>query len=293
MSVATLDPEPAHAVAETLRRLTPVGLDELVDRAALLTRVDRKYVVAVQDLPALLEYLPDDTHVLEIGDARAFGYRSTYLDTPERASYLLAGRRHRRRFKVRTRAYLDTDTCWLEVKTRSARDATVKQRITHHDAGDGPLTTEGLAFVDACLEEARVEAACAADLAPVLVTAYRRATLLLPSSGSRVTIDTDLGWTSLTSTPRDLDRPALAIVETKTGSTPSAVDRLLWSRGHRPVQVSKYGVGMAALDPVLPRLKWHRVLDRRLHVPRRHASHPHAPASASASSPTPPRRSPR
>jgi hypothetical protein len=93
----------------------------------------------------------------------------------------------------------------------------------------------------------------------VLATAYQRSTFFLPSSASRVTLDVDLGWSSLRSV-RDLDRPGLAIVETKTGSTPSVVDRLLWSRGHRPVRLSKYGVGMAALDPTLPRLKWHHVV---------------------------------
>ena len=61
---------------------------------------------------------------------------------------------------------------------------------------------------------------------------------------------------------------AMTIIETKTGSTPSAVDRLFWSRGHRPVRISKYGVGMAALSPALPRLKWHHVLDRHLGLPR-------------------------
>lgn len=200
--------------------------------------------------------------MLEIAGRRSFGYRSTYLDTPERDSYLLAGRRRRRRFKVRTRAYLDTGGCWLEVKTRSGRDLTVKERIEHPDAEGVGLTEEGLRFVDARI------ALPASSLAPVLVTAYSRTTLFLPDSCSRVTIDTDLGWTSLTGHRRDLDRPGLAIVETKTGSTPSGFDRLLWSRGHRPVGISKYGAGLAALHPELPRLKWHHTLTTDLHVPR-------------------------
>lgn len=272
MSVTTFDSRPsAHPAAQELGRIAAITLDELVDHAALLSRVDRKYVVPVSAVPALLGAVPGSTRVLEIDGARDFGYRSTYLDDPDRTSYLLAGRRRRRRFKVRTRAYLDSDTCWLEVKTRSARDLTVKQRISHHDAELAPLTSEGLRFVDECLEQARVTDATgisAGDLAPVLVTSYRRSTLFLPESTSRVTIDTALGWTSLNGAGLDLDRPGLAIVETKTGSTPSAVDRLLWSHGHRPAQVSKYGVGMAVLEPDLPRLKWHRVLDQRLHVAR-------------------------
>ena len=248
---------------ESLAALEPIGLDELVERAALLTRVDRKYVVTLREARDLAAAMPADTRVLEIGCRRAFGYRSTYLDTPDLDSYLGAGRSHRRRWKVRTRTYLDTGTTWLEVKTRASRNHTLKQRIAHPELGPGDgLTTEGRAFVGALVGESH-----AAALRPALVTSYQRSTLFLPSSASRVTLDVDLGWTSLRNV-RGLDRPGLAIVETKTGSTPSAVDRLLWSRGHRPVRISKYGVGMAALDPALPRLKWHHVLDRQLGLSR-------------------------
>ncbi len=54
--------------------------------------------------------------------------------------------------------------------------------------------------------------------------------------------------------------PDTLIVETKGGSSPSALDRALWRTGTRPSRVSKYGAGLAALDDDLPDLKWHRVL---------------------------------
>ncbi|GAA1547826.1 polyphosphate polymerase domain-containing protein [Nocardioides humi] len=249
--------------AEHLRRLAPIGLEELVERAELLTRVDRKYVLPVPEAELLVQRAPGGARILEIDGRRAFGYRSTYLDTPDHRSFLVAGRAHRRRWKVRTRSYLDTGGDWLEVKTRTARGQSLKQRIEHPDAQlVGGLDSEGIAFVAGI-----VGADVARRLRPVLVTGYQRSTLFLPSSASRVTIDVDLGWTAL-GPQRELDRPSLAIVETKTGSTPSEVDRLLWRAGHRPTRISKYGVGMAALHPDLPRLKWHRVLDAHLDVPR-------------------------
>ena len=63
--------------------------------------------------------------------------------------------------------------------------------------------------------------------------------------------------------------PGLAIVETKSSSTPSAADRRLWRHGHRPTRVSKYGTGLAALHEHLPANKWHPVLRRHFapHVP--------------------------
>ena len=37
---------------------------------------------------------------------------------------------------------------------------------------------------------------------------------------------------------------------------------LLWAAGNRPVTISKFGVGMAALHPQLPANKWNRTLRR-------------------------------
>jgi len=240
----------------------------------LLTRVDRKYVVPRATLAALVASVPTSTRVLEIAGARAFGYRSTYLDTGDLDSYFRAGRRRRRRFKVRTRAYLDTGTCWLEVKTRAGRGVTVKQRVAHPDAELAGLTADGREFVDQELAARRIRGVSAAAMRPVLVTAYQRTTLFLPESASRATVDVDLGWTALGRPGhRDLDRPALAVVETKTGSTPSALDRLLWAHGARPVRISTYGVGMAALHTDLPDLKWHRVLRRDLDIHHHNAHH--------------------
>ena len=56
--------------------------------------------------------------------------------------------------------------------------------------------------------------------------------------------------------------PGQVIVETKGGSTPSPLDRALWRAGVRPSRISKYGVGLAALDDDLPSLKWHRLLNQ-------------------------------
>ena len=64
---------------------------------------------------------------------------------------------------------------------------------------------------------------------------------------------------------------AMAIVESKTAGPPSPVDRILWSMGHRPVCVSKFGTGLAALYPELPANRWRRAL-----APNGHARIPPA-----------------
>jgi len=272
-SAAPAQPFPGMTAsyAAALASLSPVTLEELTCRAERLTRVDRKYLVPRRELAELVLSLGGRAQVLEIDGRREFGYRSVYLDTEELTCFHAAGRSRRRRFKVRTRTYVDSGLAFLEVKTTGPRGTTVKQRIPLTGTEEAPLDRAGAGFVGSRLREAGVGDADVDRLSARLVTAYRRSTLLLQGTpgaagdeGDRLTIDTDLAWTSLGQRPRDLDRPSLAVVETKAGSTPTEVDRLLWARGRRPVRMSKYGTGMAAISPDLPRMKWHRTLARDL-----------------------------
>ncbi|MCL3861016.1 polyphosphate polymerase domain-containing protein [Actinotalea sp. K2] len=243
--------------------LPAIGLDELTERASLLTRVDRKYLVPTAELTDLVGGLADDgAQVLEIDGSRTFAYASVYFDTSDLTSYLLAARRRRRRFKVRTRTYLDSSQCWLEVKTRDLRGRTVKHRCAHDLADQASLTPRGAAFADDVLAGASVTGTEAATLLPTLVTRYDRSTLHLPSTGSRVTVDTGLRCTAPDG--RVVDLRDLAVVETKTTGSASSADRLLWRSGHRPVAFSKYATGLAALTPDLPAARWHRVLSNHL-----------------------------
>ncbi|QGQ21018.1 VTC domain-containing protein [Cellulomonas sp. JZ18] len=253
-------PAPRGVLGAPLAGVRPVGLDALLEAAALQTRVDRKYLVPVDAVRTLLGALPGDARVLEIDGLRVFDYESVYFDTPELVAYRLAAHRRRRRFKVRTRTYLDSGGCWLEVKTRGPRGTTVKERVPH------PLeqredVARGRAFVTSTLAARGLPGLDDVALSPVLVTRYARATLLLPGAGSRLTVDVGLVWDD-GRTPLHLRR--LAVVETKCGSTASPADRVLWAHGHRPVRISKYATGLAALRPDLPATRWSRTLHRHL-----------------------------
>lgn len=266
------------ALDDPLTGLAPIALDDLVAVAGLQTRVDRKYLVPLDSVRTLLTALPGGTQVLEIEGRRVFSYESVYFDTPDLLAYRLAAHRRRRRFKIRTRSYLDSDQCWLEVKTRGARGATVKDRVPYA-LDDRHTVADGRRFVADVLAAQGVSTLGDLPLEPTLVTRYLRTTLFLPDTASRVTVDVDLSWHHGAS-PLQLQR--LAVVETKTGSTASGADRLLWAHGHRPVRISKYATGLAALRPDLPASRWHRTLTRHL-LP--HTS-PLAPSGAPTTRPT-------
>ena len=234
--------------------LGTVTLDELEALAELQIRRDRKYLVPRDRVDDLL--IGADARVLSIEGARTFRYRSTYFDTRDLTSYLAAARRRPHRFKIRTRTYLDSDLCMLEVKTRDARGRTVKHRIPHDATRPHDPTDHGRRFI-----ETLVPATVGAVLQPTLTTAYRRATLVAADACSRITIDVDLAWERPDGSRLDL--PDVALIETKTAGPPSPFDRHLWRAGHRPVTVSKYCTGLAALIPTVPANKWHRILQQQ------------------------------
>ena len=276
--------------------LTSTSLAELNSAAGLLTRVDRKYLVPLERAQELVGGLTSEARVLDIDGRRRFSYASTYFDTPGLEAFMLTARKRRRRFKVRTRTYLDTGLCFLEVKTRGARGTTVKRRMSYHPDDASRLTGPGRSFVAVCLASTGVTGPAAAReiaaaLRPVLATTYERTTLHLPDAEARATIDTALTWRRLTpgartrtpavtvGAPQAL-RPGhlaaaindgepvavadVAVVETKNPATPSPADRALWDTGHRPTRISKYATGMVLLHPELPANRWYRTLTHEL-----------------------------
>jgi len=251
----------AEAVIPQLSQLPAVGLEELTTEAALLTRVDRKYLVPSATARRILSTFTTEARVLEMDGNRTFAYDSVYFDTPDLDSYMLAAHGRRRRFKIRTRTYLDTALSFLEVKTEGAREATVKERIPYELCNRDRLTREGRAYVNEALA-ATLGGVNFGPLEPVLSTRYRRTTLFLPDSGSRATIDSEVTWQRPDGQPWVLDDAV--VVETKSGSAPGPLDKHLWRNGVRPCRISKFATGMAALHPGLPANRWNQTLRRRM-----------------------------
>ncbi len=242
-------------IDRTLRRFAAVELDALLDSAELLTRRDRKYVLDAALAITLLDRIGADVRVLEIDGGRSFRYLSTYFDTPGLLTYRQAAQGRPRRFKVRTRTYLDSGVSALEVKTRDRHGRTVKERLPYRPDDRHTLTAEARQFL-AGFDEVTPHLP---DLVAATTTSYRRSTLLLPGD-SRVTIDRALQFVGPTGT--SASGGSTVLLETKSAGRPTDMDRLLWSAGVRPVPVSKYCVGTALLHPGLAANRWHRVLRR-------------------------------
>lgn len=234
-------------IAAALSTFDTVSLDGLNSKAAMLERLDNKYIVpAVRLLPAF-EKFRDLFDVLEIEGKRSFVYATRYFDNGEAQSYLDHHQGRRKRCKVRVRTYVDAGFSYLEVKLKDLRNITVKKRLKIEAPAFG-LSAEAIDFIDACHAE-MYGTPLARALQPVIEMEYARITLVAKEGGERMTIDTNLSFSNQGSS-----RAAPAgqfILETKSARGNGVADKILRSEHLHPTkQCSKYCVGMAALGYV-------------------------------------------
>lgn len=246
----------SREVESLAAQFPPISLAEVMDTAALQTRVDTKYLLTAEQLAVLTTRLRGRFRALNIDERRVFHYDSLYFDTPELGIYRSHHQGRRRRYKCRYRTYVDSGDSLFEVKVKGKRGATIKERLPLASTSGDVLTHQAQAFLNHTLRTHAITVPQV--LRPSLRTVYRRATLVDPDTPTRLTLDVDLDFSSPDACVRGPDR---VLVECKRSGR-SDIDQLLTEVGGRPVRVSKYCVGMALTTPQLRANKWHRLLRR-------------------------------
>jgi hypothetical protein len=245
-----------------LSRRASVTLDEVLAEAPATVRVDRKYLVPAPVAQDFVDLLPEEFRALEIDGRRSTTYASTYFDTDDLATCRAHIQQRRRRWKFRSRLYVEDQFCRLEVKARDGSGLTHKYFHEIDPRSHGTIDADGHRFLSAQL--ARLGFGEVTALAPTLEAEYRRSTLAAPGHALRVTLDEAVRCTSRGHVV-ELD-PGYVIVETKGGVLPGAADRLLRDLGRRPVSISKYAASLALIDPSLADNDVRRLLGRQLHL---------------------------
>lgn len=248
----------ADVLDTALARRQPISLAEVNEEAALQRRVDKKFLLTRSQLATLLERLDDDFAVMEIADRRIFGYSSTYFDTPGLDQFRAHRQGRRRRFKVRTRTYLDSGLCMFEAKLKGARGETDKHRISYPLEQSTIMNAQAQEFLAGLLDSEY--GLPLPQLTPVMTVDYRRGTLVNRNSRERLTCDVQLVCRD---GQQDVAGPDLVVVETKSEDGRGVADRVLAQMGIRDLSMSKYCVGIALLHPHLPANRWNRVLRER------------------------------
>lgn len=262
------------AIERMLAPLRPIGLEALDAKASMLERLDNKYVMSAATLAAALVDLAADFDVLEIDGRRAFTYDTCYFDDAERRSYHDHHQGRRRRMKVRMRRYRDAGLCYVEVKLKDRRGATVKRRLRCPYESFGRLDATALAHVEASYRALYGEP-FERHLEPVLSMRYRRATLVARAGGERMTIDSSLQFLAASGEQGTGDDTF--IVETKSANGNGLADRVLRRLHQHPTNsCSKYCVGMSVTGAVERFNRFRPVLRKLGALPRRHQGLAHA-----------------
>lgn len=232
----------------------PITLSEM-DNVALLNRTDTKFVMSTTALLTALGHLSDDYRVLETAGVRQHQYRTLYFDT---ADFDLYHRHHAgaaNRYKVRSRAYVESELAFLEVKHKTNKKRTIKERLET----DRLMTRVNRQTVPFLKRHYPYEPAA---LLPVLLNSFIRITLVSRHRPERLTLDFNLHFRRGLQT---LAFPGVAIAEVKQEgfSMNSDFIRQMRALGVRPTSFSKYCLGASAL---YPRLKQNNFKSKHLMV---------------------------
>jgi hypothetical protein len=237
-----------HITAIT-EEFEPISLDELNERAALQTRTDNKYFVAWPVFVVFAEALHSTHLILSIDRQRAFRYDTQYFDTIDLASYWAHIQARRKRFKCRSRRYLDSGLCFFELKLKGGRGETIKYKMAYDETKWDLVTPEAATFLHDRLH-ADYGMLFTESLRPTLRTHYQRATLTARAFPERITCDFNLAFATAGNC-EGLMAPEYVLVETKSERGRGAADQLLWKLGVRPSGGSKYCLGLSLVQPEL------------------------------------------
>lgn len=234
----------------------PISLKQM-DAVALLNRVDTKFVLTTAQLLQTLITLQSEYWVLAVKGHRLNHYRTLYFDTPNFDLYNLHVNGRADRYKVRSREYTDSGDSFLEVKHKTRKDRTIKDRIpTSRPITRIPLEAED--WLQAVFPfDSR-------ELEPKLWNTFTRITLVSKQCCERVTLDVDLTFYTPTRMAR-LDGLAIAEVKMNLGHMGSPFLAQMRALRVRPQGFSKYCIGVSMLydqvkkNTLKPKLLW---LDR-------------------------------
>ncbi len=230
---------PDGGIQSALDQFETVGLTEL-SSVALLNRVDTKFVFHICHFEEMLRELSAQYYILEVDEVRMFRYHSVYLDTDNFDLYKWHHDGRSNRLKIRYRWYLDSGTCYFEVKYKS-KGRTDKKRMSVKDVGEA-ITDDQIALI-------KHNTLATSLLQKKMAIGYVRITLVSKDFSERMTCDLNLSFDNF---HKSIKFPELVIAELKTGKSAmgSAALDCFRKRLFRRFSFSKYATSVALLQDV-------------------------------------------
>lgn len=224
-------------IEKALNSYPSYGLKDL-DKAALMDRVDSKFLIPTAILPQVLQRIEHHYAVLEIAEQRIFHYANTYYDTADYRFYHDHHNGKINRYKVRLRTYTDTATSFLEVKFKNNKKRTIKKRIQVTEPLES-FSSEALTF----LEQQGLNNG--KQLKAVQQGNYQRISLANESDAERLTIDSNLYFSEKpVNNIVHLNNYVIAELKQSKLSRNSPFFEVMRDLGLRPTSFSKYCMGL-------------------------------------------------
>ncbi|MFH1320176.1 MAG: polyphosphate polymerase domain-containing protein [Bacteroidota bacterium] len=231
-----------NTLPSILSQYQPISLDEM-DNVKLLNRTDTKFIFNYDQLPVVLDELKEKYRILEMNKSPLQDYHTLYFDTPDFLFYNWHHNGKMNRYKVRYRKYIDSETCFLEVKFKNNKRRMIKKR-TRKKEMTPELSEKSKNFIDNNFPINSNE------LIPALWNKFTRLTLVHNQAKERITIDCGLRFNNQ---KNSADLPHLVIAEVKQEKFSSRSDFILIMRKYhiRPMRISKYCIGSILLNKEL------------------------------------------
>lgn len=225
-----------NTITTALDTFTPISLSEM-DEVKLLDRMDLKFVFHIHQLPVVLSSAAEYYKALTIDNKRFARYETHYFDTDDYELYTLHHNGRENRHKVRMRSYVDSDLHFFEIKFKSNKGRTIKQRVR---LCEPDLKIEG---------EARQLLEEVTDIPPdslkeAIRIDYNRITLVNNELTERLTIDFDMKYYI---DGKVYGLPELVIAEVKQDKNgKSPFYHIMQTLRIQETSLSKYSFGIAS-----------------------------------------------
>lgn len=223
-------------IVDLLNTAAPIRLEQM-DSVALQNRIDKKYILHIDQLPYILSQVMNHYYVLDINAVRVFTYKTVYFDTPDFQFYKDHHNGLTNRIKVRCRQYVESDNTFFEIKRKYQGYRTDKYRKSI-DAILDDLSSSEYDEIKSRYKKHDIQ-----HLGVTLNNLFHRVTLVSKSLTERATIDFDLAFSS---EGRHAKVDDIVIIEVKQGKFDdrSPIVQILKKEKVYPNSISKYAYGM-------------------------------------------------
>lgn len=224
------------SVIQPFKRLSLADIDSV----SLLNRTDHKYCLRRSELPDILEALKDSYALLEIDGKTIFPYDNTYFDTENDRMFLDHQNERATRYKIRIRQYVQSQINFLEIKLRTNKGRTIKQRIVRDDF-DSDFDEQEMDFLRS------YSPFQASELKPSIKNKFYRMTLVNNELTERITVDL---FPAFEKGEKEIVLENLVIIEIKQDrdGKRSLMDEVLKAKRIQKQSFSKYCIGRSLLD---------------------------------------------